>query len=158
MLLYQAPPHDGWWKEGRMALSIREKRTVEWCDCDPLGIMFYPQCFTWFDTATHHLFEAAGLAMNALEARFGIVGLPLVDVGASFKSPLPWLTRIEIESTVAEWRTKSLVVRHTIRKGDVLAVEGQEIRVCVARAADKAGALRGVAIPDALKAPFEAAS
>ena len=113
-----------------MALSIREELTVEWGDCDPLGIMFYPQCFKWFDTATHHLFEAAGLAMNTLEARFGIVGLPLVDVGASFKSPLPWLTRIEIESTVAEWRNKSLVVRHVVRKGAVVAVEGQEIRVC----------------------------
>ena len=137
-----------------MAFAIREKRTVEWGDCDPAGIMFYPQCFKWFDTATHHLFEAAGMPMPSLEERFGIIGLPLVDVGASFKSPLPWDARIEIESTVAEWRTKSLTVRHIIRRGDVVAVEGHEVRVCVARAGEARGELRGVAIPDALKACF----
>ncbi len=141
-----------------MAFSIRETRTVEWGDCDPIGIMFYPQCFRWFDIATHHLFEAAGFAMNELEARFGIVGLPLVDVGASFKSPLPWHTAIEIESTVAEWRTKSLVVRHVVHKGATIALEGQEIRVCVARDPAAPGGLKGIAIPDALKAPFEARS
>lgn len=139
-----------------MALTVREERTVEWGDCDPLGIMFYPNCFRWFDTATHHLFEAAGLPMNALEARFGIVGLPLVDVGASFKAPLPWYSRIEIESSVAEWRTKSLRVRHVIRKEGVPALEGHEVRVCVARDTAAPGGVKGVAIPEALKAPFEA--
>ncbi len=141
-----------------MALAIREMRTVEWGECDPIGIMFYPNCFQWFDIATHHLFAKAGLPLDGLEARFGIAGLPLVDVGASFKSPLPWQTRIEIESTVGEWRTKSLVVRHTIRKGDVVAVEGHEIRVCVGRDEAAPGGLKGLAIPEALKAPFEAAS
>lgn len=137
-----------------MAFAIREARTVEWGDCDPLGIMFYPQSFKWFDTATHHLFEAAGLPMPELEARFGIAGLPLVDVGASFKSPLPWLTRIEIESELAEWRNKSLVVRHTIRKGATVAVEGHEIRVAIRRDPDAPGGFGGIAIPDALKAHF----
>ncbi len=141
-----------------MALAIREQWTVEWGDCDPLGIMFYPNCFRWFDTATHHLFVAAGHPMNELEEAFGISGLPLVDVGASFKSPLPWHTRIEIETTVSEWRNKSLIVRHVIRKGDAVAVEGHETRVCVGRDPAAPGGIRGRAIPDALKAAFEAAA
>jgi len=134
-----------------MTLTIREERRIEWGDCDPIGIMFYPQCFRWFDIATHHLFEAAGRPMNGLETRYGIVGCPLVDAGAAFKSPLPWTTEITVESHVAEWRTKSFVVSHNVWKGEVLAVEGREVRVCVAR---NGAALKGVAIPEDLKACF----
>jgi 4-hydroxybenzoyl-CoA thioesterase len=134
-----------------MTLKIRDKLRIEWGDCDPLGIMFYPQSFRWFDTATHHLFDAAGSPMSNLEARYGIVGCPLVDAGASYKSPLPWLTEIAVESEIAEWRNKSFIVRHTVWKGDIVAIEGREIRVCVAR---DGGGLKGVSIPEALKARF----
>ncbi len=27
---------------------------VEWGDCDPAGIVFYPRYFEWFDRCTHH--------------------------------------------------------------------------------------------------------
>jgi 4-hydroxybenzoyl-CoA thioesterase len=136
---------------GTGPLKIRETRRVEWGDCDPAGIMFYPQCFRWFDTATHHLFTAAGRPMNELEALYGIVGCPLVDVGARFKSPLPWQSEIAIESTVTEWHTKSFVVNHTVWKAEVLAIEGREVRVCVAR---DGGRLKGVVVPADLRARF----
>jgi 4-hydroxybenzoyl-CoA thioesterase len=134
-----------------MTLKLREKLRIEWGDCDPLGIMFYPQSFRWFDTATHHLFDKAGAPMNKLEAGFGIVGCPLVDAGASFKSPLPWMTEFELETEIAEWRNSSFIVRHLVFKGETLAIEGREVRVCVAR--DGSG-LKGVPVPDALKARF----
>lgn len=134
-----------------MTLKIREARRIEWGDCDPLGIMFYPHSFRWFDTATHRLFEAAGRAMNSLEGHYGIVGCPLVDAGAAFKAPLPWTTEIAIETSVAEWRNKSFVVSHIVYKGDLVAIEGREVRVCVAR---DGKVLKGVAVPDDLKARF----
>jgi 4-hydroxybenzoyl-CoA thioesterase len=134
-----------------MTLTIREPLKVEWGDCDPLGIMFYPQSFRWFDTATHHLFDAAGRPMASLDAHYGIVGCPLVDAGASFKAPLPWLSDIAVETRIAEWRNKSFVVSHTVWKGDMIAIEGREVRVCVAR--ETAG-LKGVPVPDDLKARF----
>jgi len=43
------------------------------------------------------------------------------------------------------------VVSHTIWKGETVAVEGREVRVCVAR--DGAG-LKGIAVPDDLKVRF----
>ena len=134
-----------------MTLTIKERLTVEWGDCDPLGIMFYPQSFRWFDNATHHLFDAAGRPMNSLEKHYGIVGCPLVDVGASFKAPLAWLSTIHVESRIAEWRNKSFVVSHTVWIGETVAIEGREVRVFVARNGD---GLKGVAIPDDLKARF----
>jgi 4-hydroxybenzoyl-CoA thioesterase len=35
--------------------------TVDWGDCDPAGIVFYPRYFAWFDRAAHRFFEAKGL-------------------------------------------------------------------------------------------------
>ena len=35
-----------------MPLSSRHEVTVEWGDCDPAGIVYYPAYFKWFDQAT----------------------------------------------------------------------------------------------------------
>ena len=35
--------------------------TVEFGDCDPARIVFYPNFFRWMDSAARHYFEAAGL-------------------------------------------------------------------------------------------------
>ena len=32
---------------------------VQWGDCDPAGIVFYPRYFEWFDAGTILLFEKA---------------------------------------------------------------------------------------------------
>ena len=34
-----------------MLTNIRNVR-IEWCDCDPAGIIFYPRYFEMFDTST----------------------------------------------------------------------------------------------------------
>jgi len=34
---------------------------IEWGDCDPARIVFYPNFFAWFYRRTTHLFRAAGL-------------------------------------------------------------------------------------------------
>ena len=39
---------------------------IEWGDCDPAGIIFYPRYFEIFDTCTTALIECA-LGMNKFE-------------------------------------------------------------------------------------------
>ena len=62
--------------------------TVEWGHCDPAGIVYFPNYFTYFDAGTNALFLRA-LGCNKFEMlkRYGIVGIPLVDVGARFMVP-----------------------------------------------------------------------
>ena len=47
------------------------RRTVriEWGDCDPAGIVYYPRYFQMFDASTQYLFEAAG--WNVIEVKYG---------------------------------------------------------------------------------------
>ena len=60
---------------------------IEWADCDPAGIVYYPRYFAMFDTSTHHLFEAAGWKKRDLLKAFDIVGYPMVDTRAQFIIP-----------------------------------------------------------------------
>jgi 4-hydroxybenzoyl-CoA thioesterase len=111
-------------------LTNRRTLRVEWAHCDPAKIVFYPQYLVWFDSCTAYLFESAGLPTTQLFERYGMVGMPLVDVRAQFILPSRWGDDLVAESGVSEWRRSSFVVRHRLLKpGDALAVEGFETRV-----------------------------
>ena len=51
--------------------------TVEWGDCDPAGIVFYPNYFRWFNQGAHALFGAAGMPFHEMIGERGIAGVPM---------------------------------------------------------------------------------
>ena len=62
--------------------------TVEFGDCDPAEIVFYPNYLRWMDAASLHFFRAMGVPpWRELEAQTGIIGTPIVDVAARFRAP-----------------------------------------------------------------------
>ena len=85
---------------------------VEWGDCDPAQIVFYPNYFAWFDEATLAMFASFGLDLRALRGEWGILGLPLVDARASFRSAASFGDALDGETSIAEWRRTSFRVRH----------------------------------------------
>jgi 4-hydroxybenzoyl-CoA thioesterase len=122
--------------------------TVEWGHCDPAGIVYFPNYFTFFDSSTNALFlRALGCNKYEMLKRYGIVGIPLVDVGARFIVPSTFGDVVTIESTVAEIRRSSFRMLHRLLKGDTLAVEGTETRVWVGRDPDNPDKLKGMPIP-----------
>ncbi len=130
-----------------MLINRRTVR-IEWKDCDPAGIVFYPRYFEMFDTSTTALFERA-LGMTA--AKFfeacGMIGYPLVDASARFIIPSKFSDDVTIETTVAEFRRSSFVVNHRLMKGEALAVEGIEIRVWAVSDPNDPTRLKSQAIP-----------
>ena len=112
-----------------MAFTNRYKTRAEWADCDPLGQMFYPNYFRWFDIGTHTLLEAAGQSYPVVIEKYGLAGLPLVDAQASFKGRCRWTDPVEIESFVSDWGRKSFTVTHNVWNGGAVAVEGREVRI-----------------------------
>lgn len=124
---------------------------VEWGDCDAADIVFYPHYFRWFDRATAALFESVGLPVRKLSETYDVLGIPLVDAKASFRSPSTYGDDIEIFSTIREWRSKTFVIGHRIMNGDRLAVEGQEIRVWAEKHPTEPGRIRAKTIPEDLK-------
>jgi len=107
----------------------RKRLLIEWGDCDPAGIVFYPRYIEWFDGCTTALFLAAGMPIQPLFKAHGVLGFPLVDVKARFIVPSTFGDELIAESTVLEFRRSSFVLRHQYFKAETLAVEGFETRV-----------------------------
>jgi 4-hydroxybenzoyl-CoA thioesterase len=128
---------------------------IEWGDCDPAGIVFYPRYFSYFDAATNRLFEAAlGMKKIAWRAKYGIVGIPLVDTGAKFYIPSKFGDVVRIESRVRAFRRSSFDVEHRVMNRDRLGLEGHETRVWAGRHPDDPEGIKAVPIPDEVIAAF----
>ncbi len=126
--------------------------TVEFGDCDPARIVFYPNFLRWIDSATRHLFAAAGVpAWSELEAKSGIIGTPLVEVSARFVRPATYGDEIAVESWIDEWRARTFVVQHVVRRGDDLLVEGQETRVFARRHREDPKRIESVEPPEDIR-------
>ncbi len=128
---------------------------IEWGDCDPAQIVFYPRYFAMFDGATQELFRAAlGVPKIEWVKTYGIVGIPMVDTRAKFIVPSRYGDDIVIESRVSRFGGSSFDIEHRVMRGTVLAIEGFETRVWAAADPDKPGAIKGVKIPAEVKAAF----
>lgn len=79
-----------------MPISVVEFE-VDWADCDPAGIEFYPQFFRMMNTGTHKLFGNAGLPFHVLTECYGTAGTPLLDVQSTFRAPTRFGDRIRLE-------------------------------------------------------------
>ncbi|WP_237212961.1 acyl-CoA thioesterase [Falsiroseomonas oryziterrae] len=129
--------------------------TIEWGDCDPAGIVFYPRFFAMFDASTAALFQAAlGMPKIAWAKHFGVLGIPMVDTRARFHVPSAYGDEVTIESRVTAFRRSSFDVVHRLLKQDgTLGVEGFETRVWTARDAET-GRIRSAPIPAEVIAAF----
>ena len=138
-----------------MLISRREVQ-VEWGDCDPAGIVFYPRYFAWFDASTAHHFKVAGLPKPELIRRFSVIGFPMVDTRATFHIPSRHGDEVTIETEITAFGRTSMAVAHRLLRAGSLAVEGYEKRVLVTRSEDGSG-IRPVQVPNEVKKLFAAA-
>ena len=90
---------------------------VRWSEADPAGIVFYPRFFEWFDLGTEALFESVGMPWRELFPAERIVGVPIVETGARFASPVRYGDEVRIQTTVSEVREKTFRVEHEVSVG-----------------------------------------
>jgi len=129
---------------------------IEWGDCDPAGIVFYPRFFAIFDASTATLFERA-LGMTKFEflKAYNCAGIPLVDTRARFLVPAKYGDDVVVESTIKEFRRSSFDVEHRLIKGAELAVEGLETRVWTGRDPTDPEKIRSQPIPEEVISRFK---
>jgi 4-hydroxybenzoyl-CoA thioesterase len=125
------------------ALAVK----VRWSEADPAGIVFYPRFFEWFDLGTEALFESLALPWRELFPAERIVGVPIVETGARFASPVRYGDLVRIETTVSEVREKTFRVEHAISVDGRRCATGFEVRAWVARPEIPGGALAARPIP-----------
>ena len=134
--------------------TLSNTRTVriEWGDCDPAGIIFYPRYFEIFDASTAALFERAmGMTKIKLLKTFNFAGYPLARTRARFVKPTRYGDDVTVETTVS-FGHSSFAIEHRLSRNGETCVECSEKRVWVVR--DANGRLKSHPVPDEVRAKF----
>ena len=131
-----------------MPLSHRHELTVEWGDCDPAGIVYYPACFRWCNRATYRLFLAAGITRDDTRGGQRKEGTPLVAAECSFRRASQTGEKLSVESHVSRFGRSSFTISHVFRdaSGEIAAAR-KETRIWAPNDGD-ARSLESVPIPD----------
>lgn len=128
---------------------------LQWGECDPAGIIFYPTYFRWFDAASWRLFAVVGYTAKRMKAEHR--AMPLVGAECQFKNPAQQEDRCEVRSRILRWGGKSFVVGHEVVRDDgTLLATGTETRVWGRYENGPGTPMRGEPIGDDLKALFRA--
>ena len=136
-----------------MAKTTLFRVTVQFGDCDPAGIVFFPNFLRWMDAASLSFFMQCGLPpWRELEKTRGIVGTPLLEINTRFVKSATYGETLTITTHVDEWRASVFVQLHRVTRGDELICEGREVRAFVKRDADNPDRLRAIPVPDDIRA------
>ncbi len=110
-----------------LMLQHRFEYQVSFGDCDPAGIVFYPNNFSWFDRTFHNWLDEFG-GHDGICRRLNAVGIGLMDASARFQAPLRPGDRISILLSVTEWKSRSVSLHYEVLVGERIAIVGHEVR------------------------------
>jgi 4-hydroxybenzoyl-CoA thioesterase len=89
--------------------SFRAPRRIRFSDCDPAGIVFYPQYFVLFNGALEDWVDALGIGFSDLVMRRRI-GLPTVRLEADFRAVSRFGDAVDLLLEVGRLGGKSLTL------------------------------------------------
>lgn len=125
---------------------------VEFGDCDPAQIAYFPNFFRWYDAASRHFFVACGVPLwRDLEKTSGIIGTPVVEISSRFIRTTTYGDALEVHTSIIEWREKSFVMKHDLRRGDELLAEGRDVRIFAIRHPDDPARIKAVPVPEEIR-------
>lgn len=135
-------------------LTNRRTVRIEWGDCDPAGIIFYPRYIEIVDASTAALFERAlGMTKIKFLKHYDFAGFPVVKTQARFIKPTRFGDDVIVESTIS-FGTSSFSVQHKFSLNGELMCECNETRVWVGRDPADPGRIVSRPIPAAVREKF----
>jgi 4-hydroxybenzoyl-CoA thioesterase len=147
--------HCAWRRDDLTVTTLTNSRKVriEWGDCDPAGIIFYPRYFEIFDASTAALFERAlGMTKYEMFKTLPFAGFPLARTHARFLKPTRFGDDVVVDTKVTFGRS-SFQIEHRLSLNGETCVECEETRVWVVR--DPAtGGIKSHPVPEEVKAKF----
>lgn len=90
---------------------------VRWSDCDPAGVVYYPNYFTLFESALFAFMEERGATWPALMRDHG-VRFPRFEARCRYVGPATVGDRLLVRLRVTEARAKGLTVGFSIEHAD----------------------------------------
>src|SRR5215475_13306147 len=103
-------------------LTVTRNEQIYWGDCDPAGIIYYPNYFEMFDRCTTAILEQAlGMSKFEMMRFYDFSGYPCVDTRGRFHLPTKFGDDVVVESVIASLGRSSFEVHHRLSKNDKLA-------------------------------------
>jgi 4-hydroxybenzoyl-CoA thioesterase len=144
-----------------MSKEITYTVRVEFGDCDPAAIVWFPNFFRWIDAASRYFFSECGVPRwEETSKTIGVIGTPLVDTHTKFLKTASYGDTLLIRTQITEWRDKSFVQTYKIVRTrpdgeeDVI-LECEEVRIFAAKREDGKNGIRAVPIPPSIRALCE---
>jgi 4-hydroxybenzoyl-CoA thioesterase len=135
-----------------MTKTIVYELEVMFGDCDPAGIVFFPNFSKWMDASSLHFFRQCGVPpWRELVKTTGIIGCPLLEIHTTFKRPATYGETLQIHTSVEEWREKTYVHRHIVKRGEDVLCEGTEIRAFCVRVPGDEYRIKAIPVPADIK-------
>jgi 4-hydroxybenzoyl-CoA thioesterase len=126
---------------------------VQFGDCDPAGIVFFPNFNRWMDEASLAFFMSCGIPpWRELVKTRGIVGTPLLEINTKFLRTATYGETLQIHTTVEDWANKTFRHRHRVMRGDTLLCEGTEVRAFVIKDPENADRIKAIPVPEDIRA------
>jgi 4-hydroxybenzoyl-CoA thioesterase len=142
-------------------ISILEKASktivyevdVMFGDCDPAGIVFFPNFSKWMDASSLNFFVKCGVPpWRELVKTRGIIGTPLVEIHTKFMRPATYGDRLQVHTCIVEWRNKVVIQKHVVMRGETVLCEGLETRAFCIKHPDDPDRIKAIPIPEDIKA------
>jgi 4-hydroxybenzoyl-CoA thioesterase len=136
-----------------MSKTVVYEVNVMFGDCDPAGIVFFPNFAKWMDASSLNFFMQSGVPpWRELVKTTGIIGTPLLEINTKFMRPATYGETLQIYTSIEEWRDKVFVHRHLIKRGEELLCEGTEVRAFCMRLPDNPDRIKAIPVPADIKA------
>jgi 4-hydroxybenzoyl-CoA thioesterase len=137
----------------KAVVSVVYEVEVMFGDCDPAGIVFFPNFSKWMDASSLNFFVKRGVpTWRDLYTATGIIGTPLLEINTRFISPATYGERLQVYTSIQEWRNKVFIQKHVIKRADTLVCEGTETRAFCIRHPDDPSRIKAVTVPADIKA------
>jgi len=126
---------------------------VEFGDCDPAGIVWYPNFVGWMDAASRHFFVSCGVPLwRDLARSRGLIGTPVLEQWSTYHRPASYGDTLQVHTQIAQWGTKSFKTTYRLMRGEDLIAEGWDKRAFVRRHPDDPVRIQAVPVPEDIKA------
>lgn len=126
---------------------------VQFGDCDPAGIVFFPNFSKWMDAASLHFFMECGVPpWRELKKTTGIIGTPLLEIHTRFMRPATYGETLHVHTSIESWAAKTFVQKHVVMRGDTVLCEGRETRAFVIHPEDAPDRIKAIPVPEDIKA------
>ena len=136
----------------KVVVSVVYEVEVMFGDCDPAGIVFFPNFSKWMDASSLNFFVQRGVpTWRDLYKTTGIIGTPLLEINTRFISPATYGERLRVHTSIQEWRSKVFIQKHIVKRADTLICEGTEIRAFCIRHPDDPNRIKAIAVPDHIR-------